>query len=163
MKIHSLLALVGMALGFAWPSFAQEKESTLSEQDRQQIDALATKYAEAVNQTDAAAIAALFTEEGVFVTPAGILTGRAAVEKFYQGQFKDTPVSDSSIKTVDLHGAGNLAWAVGQWANNTAQGNWGAVDERTDGTWKIRMLTFNVTPPAAAASAATPSPTATPE
>ena len=34
MKIHMLLAFAGLAIGFAGPAFAQQKEPSLSEQDR---------------------------------------------------------------------------------------------------------------------------------
>jgi ketosteroid isomerase-like protein len=146
MKIRLFLTLAGVAFCFASLTFAQQKEPTLSEQDRQQLDALATKYADAVNKNDAAAIAALFTEDGKFVTPAGILSGREAIEKTYQSLFKGGHTSDMVIKSLDLHGAGNLAWAVGQWSDNTGRGNWGAVDQRDGDTWRIRMLTYNETP-----------------
>jgi ketosteroid isomerase-like protein len=163
MKPYVLLALVGLATGFAVPGLAQQKEPSPSEQDRQQIDALATQYAEAANKHDAAAVAALFTEDGVFVTPEGILSGREAIKKIYRAQFKGGPVSDTSIKGVALHVAGNLAWAAGQWSNNTAHGNWGAVDERDGDTWRIRMLTYNVTPSTVATGTPAPSPIATSE
>src|SRR6266403_1498213 len=39
MKIRSVVALVGLAICFAAPTFAQQKEPTPSEQDRQQLDA----------------------------------------------------------------------------------------------------------------------------
>jgi ketosteroid isomerase-like protein len=155
-KLHVLCALAALTIGFTVPGLAQQKEPPLSEQDRQQIDALATKYADAVNKNDAASIAALFMEDGLFVTPAGILSGREAIEKTYQGLFKGGPVSDMAIKSVDLHGAGNMAWEVGQWSSNTGRGNWGALDERNGDTWKIRMLTYNETPSTAATGAATP-------
>jgi hypothetical protein len=52
-------------------------------------------------------------------------------------------------------------WAVGDWRNNTQQGQWGAVDERRGGAWQLRMLTYNVTPaPAVPPSPATPPPSA---
>jgi ketosteroid isomerase-like protein len=121
-------------------------QNPLSQQDRLQIDALATKYAAAVNKSDAAAISALFTEDGVFVTPAGILSGREGIEKAYLDIFKNNPVSDQVITTAEVHGEGNLSWAFGQWRNNMEHGNWGAVDKRSGDKWSIRMLTFNVTP-----------------
>jgi ketosteroid isomerase-like protein len=124
----------------------QQEEPTLSEQDRQEIESLATKYAEAVNKNDATAVAALFMEDGVFVTPAAIVMRREAIETAYQELFKGSPVSDAAIKGVDIHVAGNLAWTFGQWSNNIEHGNWGAVDERNGNTWSIRMLTYNVTP-----------------
>ena len=158
-----LLALTGLAVGFAVPTLAQPNEAAPSEQDRQQIEALASRYAEAANRHDAAAIAALFTEEGVFVTPEGIVSGRPAIEKLYRDTFSAAAVSDTAIKTTELHAVGDLVWAVGQWRNNTQQGHWGAVDERRGGAWQIRMLTYNVTTPAAVPpTPATPPPIAAP-
>ena len=156
-----LLALTGLAIGFAVPTLVQPNEAAPSEQDRQQIEALASRYAEAANRRDAAAIAALFTEEGVFVTPEGIVSGRPAIEKLYRDTFSAAAVSDTAIKTTELHAVGELVWAVGDWRNNTQQGHWGAVDERRGGAWQLRMLTFNVNPAAAALpSPATPAPAA---
>jgi uncharacterized protein (TIGR02246 family) len=161
MKMRLLLALTALAIGLTMPSLAQPNEAAPSEQDRQQIDALATRYAEAANRHDAAAIAALFTEDGVIVSPEGIPSGRQAIEKFYRDTFNAAAVSGTAIKTTELHVVGDLAWAVGQWRNNTQQGNWGSVDERRGGAWQLRMLTFNVTPPEAVPpSPATPPPPA---
>ena len=38
------------------------------------------------------------------------------------------------------------------------KGYWGAINVREGDTWKIRMLTFNVTPPPAATSSPTAGP-----
>src|SRR5947209_1340917 len=160
MKMRFVLALTALAIGSTMAAFGQPNEAAPSEQDRQQMEALATRYAEAANRHDAAAIAALFTEEGLFVSPEGIVSGRPAIEKLYRDTF-NAAVSDTVIKTTELHGVGDLVWAVGQWRNNTQQGHWGAVDERRGGAWQIRMLTYNVTPPAAVPpSPATPPPPA---
>ena len=45
MKIRSLIALVGLVIGFTVPTFAQEKE-TVDPQIRQQLDALAKRVFE---------------------------------------------------------------------------------------------------------------------
>jgi ketosteroid isomerase-like protein len=82
MKIRFLLALVGLAIGFAWPTMAQQKDAPDPEL-RQMIDSFAKKYAEAVNNNDDDAIAAFYTEDGVFVTSEGPKYGREAIEKFY--------------------------------------------------------------------------------
>lgn len=169
MKTRFLLALTGLAISLTLPALAQQAEpspstqaqpaeAAPSEQDRQQLDALATRYAEAANRHDAAAIAALFTEDGVFVSPEGIVSGRPAIEKLYRDTFNAAAVSGTAIKTTELHVVGDLAWAVGQWRNNTQQGHWGAVEERRGGAWQLRMLTYNVTAP----SAVPPSPATSP-
>ena len=57
MKIRLLLALAGLAIGFALPTFAQQT-STPDPQLRQALDDLFKRETEAYNNNDAAAIAA---------------------------------------------------------------------------------------------------------
>ncbi len=59
-----LLALLGLVIGFASPTFAQQKE-TADQEIRQVADSLARQLDEAWNKNDAAAAAALYTEDGV--------------------------------------------------------------------------------------------------
>jgi len=75
MKKHVLLALVGLATGFVVPAFAQEKD-TVDPQIRQQLEALSKKFDDASNKADAAALAALFTQDAVEVGPDGPVYGR---------------------------------------------------------------------------------------
>ena len=98
MKIPLVVALVGLAISCAVPAFAQQKESTLSEQDRQQIGALGKKYDEATNSNDAAAVAALFTEDAVIVTPQGPIYGREAIQKHYADDFLNWHNSNHLVK-----------------------------------------------------------------
>ena len=65
MKIRLLLALVGLAISFALPTFAQQK-NTPDPQLRQRLVALVKKYDDAFNKNDAAAVAANFTEDAVY-------------------------------------------------------------------------------------------------
>jgi ketosteroid isomerase-like protein len=166
MKI-SLLALVGLAISFALPTFAQQKEPTLSEQDCQQIGALEKKYDEADNNNDAAALAALFTEDAVIVPETGPVNGRQAIEKWYADAFQKWHNSNHLIKADQNspHGigtAGNEAWSNGEWSVTIQgqsgpiqlKGYWSVIDTREGDDWKIRMLTWNTTPaPAAPAQA----------
>jgi hypothetical protein len=64
MKMRSVVALVGLAISFALPALAQQKD-TLDPQLRQVADALSKKFDEAYDNNDAAAVAALFTEDAV--------------------------------------------------------------------------------------------------
>jgi ketosteroid isomerase-like protein len=66
MKIRLLGALVGLAISFALPCIAQDK-NTVDPQIRQDIEALLVKGDEAYNKRDAAALAARYTEDAVFV------------------------------------------------------------------------------------------------
>src|SRR5467141_2031945 len=62
MKIRFLLALVGLAIGFAAPALAQLKD-TVDPKTAQEIRALAMKYDAALNKQDPAAVAALYAED----------------------------------------------------------------------------------------------------
>ena len=60
MKIRYLLAIVGLAIGFALPTFAQG-QNTVDPEARQQIETLFMKFGEAFNKRDPVAMAALFS------------------------------------------------------------------------------------------------------
>jgi hypothetical protein len=66
----------------------QEKDIA-DPQLRQQLDARGKKFDEAYNDNDATAVAALFTEDGVFVTDKGPIYGRKAIEKYYTDRFQE--------------------------------------------------------------------------
>jgi ketosteroid isomerase-like protein len=170
MKIRLLFALVGLAISFALPTFAQETNKP-DPRLRERFIALIKKSTDARDQNDAAAIAAEFKEDGVLVTPNGPIFGREAIEKHYADGFKQGFHSSSNIVTPDedsphiIGTASKGMWATGRWSATIqgkdwgpieAKGYWSVIPEGDD--WKIRMLAFNVTP----APAAKPSPTTTP-
>ncbi len=61
-----IVSLVGLAIGFTVPVLAQE-QNTVDPEVRQQIEATLTKFDEAYNENDAAAIATLFAQNAVEV------------------------------------------------------------------------------------------------
>jgi uncharacterized protein (TIGR02246 family) len=170
MKIRLVVALVGLAIGFTVPTLAQK--DTVDPQIIEQFAALGKKYAEAVNNNDAAAVAALYTEDAVVVTETGTIYGREAIEKRWADLFKQVHFSNH-IETGDQYSphiigtAGNEAWTSGEWTTTLkgqnfgpvdAKGNWVEIYHREGDDWKIRLDIWNVTPAATAA----PSPTTTP-
>jgi uncharacterized protein (TIGR02246 family) len=166
MKNRSLLALVGLAISSAVPTFAQ------SPQLREQLLALDKKFDDAFANGDAAAIAALYTEDAVEVTDSGTLYGREAIEKHYADLFQREHFSNYLVKgdqysphTIGTWG--NHVWASGDWSctikgqndgSVDLKGYWGAIEVREGDTLKTWMRTWNITP----APAATPSPMASP-
>jgi ketosteroid isomerase-like protein len=166
LKIRLVVALVGLAIGFTVPTFAQQKD-TVDPQIIEQFAALGKKYAEAVNSNDAAAVAALYTEDAVRMTDTGPIYGREAIEKYWADLFKQLHFSNHFAKQYAPHiigTAGNEMWGNGEWSNTIQGKNWGPKDQkgyrgnvfvRQGDDWKILMDTSNITP----APAATPSPT----
>jgi uncharacterized protein (TIGR02246 family) len=80
-----------MAISFTFTAFAQQK-NTVDPKIEQQIRALMSKYDNAINRHDAAAVAALYTQDGVSGTSGmphfGSFHGRQAIEKGYAQFFR---------------------------------------------------------------------------
>jgi len=103
-------------------------KDTVDPQIIEQLNAISKKYNEAVNNNDAAAVAALYTEDAVFVADTRPIYGRQAIEKFYADVFKTwhpknhigkkDPNSPRFIGTTD-----NVA-SNGEWSE-TGQGETG--------------------------------------
>ena len=70
MKKRLVVPLVGLAISFALPTYAQEKD-VADPQTTQKILALGKAFDEAHSDNDAAAVAALFTRDAVIVAPEG--------------------------------------------------------------------------------------------
>jgi uncharacterized protein (TIGR02246 family) len=160
MKIPLVVVLVALTISFALPAFAQQKD-TVDQQIIEQLNALPKKFAAAFNNNDGAAVAALYTEDAVYVTPEGPIYGREAIEKHYVDLFQKLHFSNFISKPDQYHNIGtpgNEVWVNGEW-NNTAQGQnggpiqlkgyWANIQVREGDDWKIRLDIFNVTPPPA--------------
>ena len=161
MNTRSVVALLGLAICFALPTFAQQKEAVDPQLRQKLVDAI-KKHTDALDKNDAAAVAANFTEDGILVTPGGTIFGREAIEKHYADDFKQGFHSSNNLAPVDedsphMTTDGKQMWATGSWTATIqgkdwgpipAKGYWSVIREGDD--WKIRMLAFNVTPAPAA-------------
>jgi uncharacterized protein (TIGR02246 family) len=158
MKMHLIIALVGLA-SFAVPTFAQQTNTPGSDpQIIEQLDAFGKKFSEAWNNNDAAALAAFYTEDAVRVGDTGPVHGREAIQKLYSDLFKQIHVSNHSNKRDQYYAIGrngNEVWANGEWSGTVKGQNFGPVEQKgywttilvhEGDTWKFRMETFNVTP-----------------
>jgi uncharacterized protein (TIGR02246 family) len=160
MKMRLVVALVGLAISFTEPAFAQQKDTAASQIDEQ----IVKKFDEAFNNGDAAAVAALYTEDAVQVTPQGPVFGREAIEKLFTGVFQQGHYSDHLNKDDQgsphmIGTAGDEVWRTGEWSFTVQgksgdpiklKGYWSAINVREGDAWKIQMLTFNVAPAPAA-------------
>jgi ketosteroid isomerase-like protein len=166
MKKLLIVVVLGMAITFTVPTFAQEKDTADSRIAQQrdllgdpkaleEFGVLAAKQSEAFTNKDAAAVAALFTEDGVLVVPDGSFSGRQAIEKRYQDSFQRWPFTffndlrDCHLKAID-----NAVWSFGEWGGTLqdqtgpvfVNGNFSSIYVRDGDAWKIRMLTLTEHP-----------------
>jgi uncharacterized protein (TIGR02246 family) len=139
-----VLLVVGMS---SLSAYAQDAKKT--------ADDFATKWVMAYDAGDAAALAALFTQDGVFNAPSGaVLKGRDAIEKALAGRIK-AGWTKETVTTTDAGMAGNAVWAAGEYsllgfgevAGKQTGGHFGWVLVRDGDAWHVAMLTANVTPP----------------
>jgi uncharacterized protein (TIGR02246 family) len=167
MKVRFLLALIGSAISFAVSAFGQQSD-TANPRIVQQRDLLGVpealsefgelhqKLDEAYNKNDAAAVAALFTEDGLLVASDGMFSGRQDIEKRYADAFQRWPITDfnSRRERRHLNAIGDAVWSAGQWASTFqsqtgpvfAWGYWSTIYVREGDAWKIRLLTLTEHP-----------------
>jgi ketosteroid isomerase-like protein len=159
MKIPLAVALAGLAMSFALPTFAQQKDA-VDPQIAEQLSALGKATDEAYNNGDAAALAALYTEDALLLTNTGPVYGREAIEKHDADVFRKVHFSnhldkrdESSPHMIEM--AGDEAWSSGQWSLTSQvkgadpverTGYWLEIYSREGGIWKKRVDARNVTP-----------------
>ena len=149
MKTRLLGALVVLAINFAVPTFAQQKETVDPQLIQKLYDTISKKWNEAYNNHDAAAIGALYTEDAVQVNPDGFVYGRKAIENWLADMFKSwQPKNHTS--TIDPHsvrmlGPDNLTRS-GEWSETgkgkngedvPIKGYFSEIDTREGDGWKI--------------------------
>jgi uncharacterized protein (TIGR02246 family) len=150
LKTRLVVALVGLAISFALPTFAQK---TVDPKIEQQIRVLAQKYDAAINNHDPAAVAALYTEDGVGQIPESKVSpghGREGIEKAYARWFKGWQVGNYHTTVDRVTAVGNEIRSVGKWSdifkgteggNTSFEGYYSWILVREGDTWKIRRST----------------------
>jgi ketosteroid isomerase-like protein len=183
MKTRLVVPLVGLAMSFALPTYAQQKDLA-DPQTTQKILAFFKALNEAQNNNDADAVAAFDTPDAVIVTESGPIIGRQAVQKWtaelYQRWHPKNHIDRVDGNAPHLIGtAGNELWATGEFSETgqgkngepiPIKGHWLIIFAREADDWKIRMAFVNITLDSvilihqsfAPQPAATPSSTASP-
>jgi ketosteroid isomerase-like protein len=156
MKIRLVIAL---AIGFAVLALAKQTNPT-DPQLIEKLNALDRSFDEAFNRNDAAALAALFTEDAVLVRPQGPLYGRRAIEEWYTGVFQKWHCSDhfgqrDQYSPHAIGTTGSEVWCNGQFGLTIEEqkgpflikqtGYWSSIVVREGNDWKARMLSYSAT------------------
>jgi ketosteroid isomerase-like protein len=121
MKRRLLFTLVGVAIGFALSTFAQQ--TTIPDPKLRDASAALNKsFDDGFINGDAAALAALYTEDAVIVSPdAEPIYGRDAIEQHWADLFKKVHFS-KHLRTLEQYSphiigtGGNEAWMTGEWS-----------------------------------------------
>ena len=128
-------------------------ETVLADDTRQAAQAVVDAYNRATKNKDSAALGTLYADDAFLVTPEGVVSGRIAIEKFSEEGFKVFD-EEAKLDRAEMLGKGvrvrSGTWAGvfrGQKGPVPLKGHWSTTDVFEGGKWKIRMETFNTTPP----------------
>jgi uncharacterized protein (TIGR02246 family) len=135
------LSLVWLAISFALPTFAQEK-AAVDPETRQQIEDTYKRRLDAYNKHDAPAIAALFTEDAVFVNSTGfgdaLSSGQEDIKKRYELDLASG--TDVSGRILQVYAVGSEVCAISEVTVQRHQILHAVtVYVRDADEWKIRM------------------------
>jgi ketosteroid isomerase-like protein len=136
-------ALIASVLAMGAPAFAQE----VDQQTRQQIEAIHTKWVEAINQGDVDTLSAIGTPDTLSIDAFGRTIGPPKPEVAQMIQKKGITAS-FPIDGVQPIKGGQAAIAYGTYTTKFAdpnvppgQGNWLQLFERDKDSWKLRVYT----------------------
>lgn len=152
MKIGWPLALVSSTISFAVSSFSQHTDA-IDPQIDQDIRTLTLEYQQTLNEHDAPAAAAFFTEDAVWMTPQGTFYGRSAIERRLASyQFGRWQIKNEVITVDRVISVGDQVRAIGTWSNTVQEPDGSTEDFNghftsdlvvEGGTWKIRLNTYD--------------------
>ncbi|PAQ04539.1 YybH family protein [Mesorhizobium temperatum] len=128
--------------------------SASAQSAREDIEAALTKFTDAFNSGNAAAVAQIYTEDAALLPPDGKrVDGRKGVEEFWQGAIKGG-MKNFTLKALEVEESENLAYEVGAFtldvpskdgALSTVAGKYIDVWKKgDDGTWRLHRDIWNL-------------------
>jgi ketosteroid isomerase-like protein len=142
MKTHTFIALTMLLSSSAVPP--GDLQAAQRDPARDAIEARSAVFTGALEKGDAAEAARSFTADARLSVPGigGVLDGRQAIEKFWQGALAGG-MKSLTLTLRDLEGRGDLRIETGTYAafganhSELGHGEYLLVWKREDGTWKI--------------------------
>src|SRR2546421_6819546 len=110
------------------------------------------KFMDAFKRGDAAAVAALYTNDATLLPPDNqMMSGREAIHSFWQGAMK-MGIKEAKLETVGVEAQGNLAYEIGRFAltiepggggGTTLTGKYVVVWKERGGSWRLHVDIWN--------------------
>jgi len=138
------VGVAALALAFPLPAMGQAAAADLPAQIAKMSQAWQTAY----NAGDAAALAALYTDDAKVMAPgSAAVSGRAAIQAIFAQDIARG--SKNALTQVEVFGGGDLAVEIGGWVETGADGahkdhgSFLTVYKRVGSDWKIYRDTWN--------------------
>ena len=155
------LLVIMLAMPFLVSCTTAPPPDTTAE-DSQAIRAASKQWDDAFNRGDAAAVAALYTEEANLLPPnSPMIVDMEGIQAVFQAGF-DAGVGDLQGTVIDLHVNGDMAHVVGKYTLTiqpeegeaiSDNGKYVEIWKRENGRWKIDVGIWNSSVPLPAAEA----------
>src|SRR5229473_2682740 len=145
---------MSFVLPFLLTTFSVSAAAADADQNlKQEVEKVASAYAQSFNRQDGAGIAALYASGGMYVNPAGPRTDIAQFsEEAFKAGFNHLDITINQVWPFGTDAA--LAMGESRMTGKNQSGApiegaglWTAVDVREGGNWKIRMLSIIPKPP----------------
>jgi ketosteroid isomerase-like protein len=105
------LLIVSLLTGLTSSAVGQQNVAPTDQEGAREVH---VQFATTFNRQDAAGLAALFSDNGIRVTPQGIIQGRDAIQKDsdkrFQSRFHDLSITPLIVRTL-----GESIWEAGEW------------------------------------------------
>lgn len=149
---HALLCVLVLSLASCARPGPPSEAMDLA-QVRQALEAANAKFVEAFNRGDAAAVAALYTDDATLLPPSSdLIRGRQGLQDFWSAAMK-AGLKDVALTTVDVWGSEDTACEIGKYSvtvqpegqeRRADSGKYLVVWKRqTDGSWKLQADIWN--------------------
>jgi ketosteroid isomerase-like protein len=121
----------------------------------QAAEMLGKGYDDNYNAKNAAGMVALYTSDGVLVSPGPVIRGAENLKPYYQSRF-DAGAADHLTKIVEVHVQGDGGFGVGQFSatvpapdggRREIRGNLATVYQHGPDGWHLRLVAASVPPP----------------
>jgi uncharacterized protein (TIGR02246 family) len=152
-RILLAAALVGpIAIGAGMSARAAE---VTQQELMQAADMLGKGYDDNYNAKNAAGMAALYTGDGVLVSPGPVIHGADNLKSYYQSRF-DAGAGGHVTKIAEVHVQGDGGFGIGQFSamvptpdggRREIKGNLATVYQHGTDGWHLRLVAASVPPP----------------
>ena len=149
---HPILSLLVLMLAVPFLVSCEKAPKDSTAEDTQAIKSVSRQFVDAINRGDAAAVAALFTEEGKRLPPnRETVVGRESIQSSIQAAL-DAGLGNLQVTTIELSLSGDMAHEVGEYTSTTQpeegeaishSGKYVAIMKRENGSWKIDLHIWN--------------------
>jgi ketosteroid isomerase-like protein len=107
----AICAVAVMLLGAVTPASTEQDEPSAGGALFEKVQ---SEFADACNRKDVAAMAAIFSENGVRITPSGIFRGRDAIGREMQRAI-GMGLRNYSVRRIVSRPQGNMVFNAGEW------------------------------------------------